>query len=119
MVKVLVLDDDPDLLEMVEIILRNHKMDVTCINKGSDLVDSIEQFNPDVVLMDIYLGDTDGRVLCDNLKKSSKYSRLPIILYSAGNISQASIDTSQANEFLTKPFEVTKLINVINSLAAA
>ncbi len=116
MTKILVLDDDPDLLEMVEVVLVNHQMNVSCINKGSDLFSTIDEINPQIILMDIYLGDTDGRNLCQALKKSEKYKHIPVILYSAGNISNSSIMDSLANEFISKPFDVGNLVRKIKVL---
>jgi DNA-binding response OmpR family regulator len=116
MTSVLVVDDDLDLLEMVSIVLKRHEMNVSCINNGSVLEDSIAETRPDIILMDIYLGDSDGRNLCHSLKTSDQYRNIPVILYSAGFITSASIENSLADDFLVKPFDISKLINKIIAL---
>ena len=118
MPNVLVIDDDIDLLEMVEAVLTSYDMTVSCSSNGARLIESIKEANPDIILMDIYLGDVDGRELCQNLKASNEFSHIPVILYSAGNISRSSIHNSKADDFIVKPFDVSALAKKINSMVA-
>lgn len=119
MLSVLLVDDDEDLLEMVEMVLENSLINVKTLNSGSGLLKIIEEERPDVLVMDIYLGDADGRFLCEQLKNSEDYKDIPILLYSAGVISPESIKASQANEFLPKPFQIDVLVDKIKLLASA
>lgn len=112
-VKVLIVDDDEDLLEMVSMMLKINGMQVKGLNAGKLLNAGLTEFDPDILLMDIYLGDSDGRELARDLKDSSRYSHLPVVLYSAGEIEQSSIQASGADYFLRKPFEMSDLINQI------
>jgi DNA-binding response OmpR family regulator len=116
MPSVLIVDDDVDLLEMVSTVISIHGMDVNCITSGRAFLASIAEFNPDLVLMDVFLDDGDGRKLCLNLKNSPSLKHIPVILYSAGLITPASIQESMANEFLVKPFEIQDLMDKINHL---
>lgn len=113
MMQVLVVDDDVDLLEMVSIVLRNYDLKVNCLSGGSQLLQSISENKPDLILMDIYLGDADGRELCHTLKTSPKYQDIPVILYSAGNIPPVTIKESLANDFISKPFDISQLVKRI------
>src|SRR6478735_257918 len=106
MTTVLVVDDDKDLLEMISLVLSKYDFNISCINKGLKLFDSIDSVNPDIVLMDIFLGDADGRELCHQLKVSDR-NHLPVILYSAGQITPLSIKDSLADDFVTKPFNIS------------
>ena len=116
---VLVVDDDKDLLEMVSLILRKHEMDVKCLDAGKYLFESLNSQKPDIVLMDIYLGDSDGRELCRQMKENEEFRNIPIILYSAGHIAQSSISESLANDFIAKPFDISYLVRKINSQVKA
>ena len=113
---VLIVEDDPDITDMVSLVLTTHDLSVRCISKGAALLHAIEENEPDVVLMDIYLGDADGRELCNALKTSDKFSHIPVILYSAGNITTASVKESHADDYLTKPFDNIQLVKKIRSL---
>jgi len=118
MPKVLVIDDDVDILDMVKTVLASYDMKVDCANEGSKLWAMVAKHEPDVILMDIYLGDSDGRELCQHLKRSDKFSHIPVILYSAGNISPHSINESLADDFIVKPFDIGVLAGKINAMVA-
>ncbi len=113
---VLVLDDDKDLLEMVEVVLTNFKMQVYCLSDSTKLFEELERVKPSLLLMDIFLGSNDGRALCNQIKTDDDYSHIPVILYSAGNISQDSIEASMTNDFIPKPFDIKFLVDKIKSL---
>ena len=118
MLSVLIVDDDVDLLEMVGMVLSNSTMRVETSTSGAGLEEKVHDMNPDIILMDIYLGDSDGRILCQYLKSSDKYKHIPIILYSAGVISPESILEARADEFMGKPFQIAELIGKIRRLTA-
>ena len=113
MTKILVVDDDADLLEMVTLVLRTYGMEVASLNNGTHFFHTLSHFTPDIIVMDIYLGDADGRILCKELKTTTDYAGIPVILYSAGNISPASIEESEADDFLQKPFDIGFLFSRI------
>jgi len=113
-VKVLIVDDDEDLLEMVTLMLTANQMQVTGLTTVSGLFEILQADPPDVLLMDIFLGDSDGRQICKTLKNSGSYAGFPIFLYSAGDISTASINESTADYFFRKPFEMHQLVSRIH-----
>jgi DNA-binding response OmpR family regulator len=113
MIRILIVDDDEDLLEMVTLMLEAHQMQVKTLNAGRFLDEALIVETPDVLLMDIYLGDSDGRILCHELKTSGKYPQLTVFLYSAGDISSQSIVESLADSFFRKPFAMNVLVDSI------
>lgn len=119
MYKVLVVDDDLDLLEMVGMALTKPGYAISTINNGKSFFDRIESFKPDLILLDIFLGDADGRALCLQLKQVPEYWHIPVILYSAGHIPSQTIEKSRANAFLTKPFDIKQLFEKIQGLLAS
>jgi DNA-binding response OmpR family regulator len=117
MINVLLVDDDVDLLDMVCLMLISHNMDAECISDGSCVLSNLQNKRPDVLVMDIFLGNYDGRSLCREVKEREEYSTLPILLYSAGNVTRESIKASGANDFISKPFDMTDIIRRITELA--
>jgi DNA-binding response OmpR family regulator len=115
MQKILIVDDDRDLLEMVTIALSNFEMKVECLADGNRLIECITAFEPNLILLDIYLNDCDGRELCYKLKSSDQYKNIPVILYSAGHISAQSIRDSLADDFIPKPFSISQLVKRIKN----
>lgn len=111
--KVLVLDDDPDILEAVQIALSLSGLKVRTIRYWPALDESILQFDPDLILMDISLGTADGRDLCKRLKTGSKALKIPILLFSANLEARASLPDCLAVGFISKPFDLSTLINKV------
>ena len=116
MSKVLVVDDDKDLLEMVNIALSKQGFTTSTLNSGKYFFNKVESFRPDIILLDIFIGDADGRKLCHQLKDIPDSQNIPVILYSAGNVSGSSIERSLANAFVGKPFDIKQLVEKIKSL---
>ncbi|HEY4877399.1 MAG TPA: response regulator [Puia sp.] len=118
MPRVLIVDDDEDLLEMVSMILIRSGIEVHTTYKATNFHETILQINPDLILMDIYLDDLDGRELCREIKLLKEFEKIPVILYSAGIIPADTIIASLADEFMLKPFDNAQLLKMINALCA-
>jgi len=116
MQKILVVDDDKDLLEMVEMTLSRLGYHITTLAKGSGFLKIVESIRPDIILLDIFLGDADGRTLCYNLKLQPVYHNIPVILYSAGFVPLSTIEHSKADVFIIKPFDIKYLVEKIKTL---
>lgn len=117
--KLLLVDDDPDLLEMVDVILSKQGYTVSTINNGRTFFDKVHSFKPDFILLDIFLGDADGRELCHQLKQAQAYKDIPVVLYSAGHIPRHTIEDSMANAFVSKPFDIKLLAEKIKSMLSS
>ena len=114
MTKVLVVDDDADLLEMMTLVLKSKQMEVYPLGDASMFFDILRQFKPDFIVMDIFLGNADGRELCFDVKNNQSLAMIPVLLYSAGNVTSLSIKQSRADIFLQKPFDISHLIQHIS-----
>lgn len=116
MQKILVLDDNHDILEAVTMVLRRRKLEVIAIEDPEQLYKKIDQHQPDLVLMDIALGLYDGRTLCRKLKNDPAHAHLPVILFSAQTFTYESVEESGADGVLNKPFHVQALFSTIDQL---
>lgn len=117
MKKVLIVDDNLDILMVVQLILSANGFSVETISRWPLIYDRIENFTPDIILLDIALGDADGRDLCMKLKSDEKTSHIPIILFSANyNLEQTFLEF-RANDFISKPFETSYLVSKIREHA--
>lgn len=118
MTKILIVDDDIDLLEAVEIILVRKGFDVLKIGDGHKVIETVGQFNPHVILLDINIADTDGREICKELKSSaSPYKDIPIVLFSAMHNLENTYSECMASDFIGKPFESVDLVNKLQKYA--
>ena len=116
--KVLIVDDDQDLLEMVEMALTDQGFNVCTLADGRSFFASIKDFNPDIILLDVFLNDADGRDLCHQLKSDPALKHIPVALYSAGHMSNSTIINSKANIYITKPFNIMQLGEKLRGMLA-
>lgn len=116
---ILIVEDDPDMLSMVETVFVSSHFTTYAITKCSQVYDLLEAVHPDIILMDIQLGDTDGRILCYEVKTVDKYRGGPVILYSANVISEASLRHCLADGFIAKPFDINLLISQVRCCLTA
>lgn len=113
MKKVLIVDDDIDILTVVQILLSMHNYNVQAIPKWQDITNTIKSFTPDLILLDVALSGADGRVICKQLKQSNETQHIPVILFSAHYDLANNIQDCMADGLVTKPFETSYLLETI------
>ena len=114
MAKILVIDDDVDILSVMEILLSMKGFNVEVTAKGENTFPKIESFKPDLILLDVLISGYDGRVICKELKSKKETKSIPVIMFSAHPGAAATIADYGADDFIAKPFNVVNLIDKIN-----
>ncbi len=115
--RILVVDDNRDILQVVKIILENHGFEVLTTLKGEDTFSNTETFNPQLILMDVFLSSgIDGRQICKSLKLNPKTKEIPVIMFSAQTKMEDVFKICGADDFIAKPFAVKDLIGKIRYL---
>ncbi len=115
MKKILIVDDDPDILEVVNLVLSTEGYATEGIIRGEDIYKSIKKDKPDLIVLDVLLSGNDGRNICRLLKKDKNTADIPVIMMSAQPNVKASITECGANSFISKPFSIDELLNTVNS----
>jgi len=114
--KALVVDDDPELVELVRDHLESDgRFEVRVANNGFDAGMMVREYHPDVVVLDVKLPDINGKEVCQRIRKDPSLSDVRIICIS-GMVEKDKIDDLRAcgaDEFLQKPFEVEKLVELM------
>jgi DNA-binding response OmpR family regulator len=117
--KILVVDDDPDIREIIMMILESEGYHVSGLDNGQAVIDKVYQIQPDMVLLDVQLGDRDGRDICRELKEQPATQDIPIMMISASHgWSGLHEKQCKADDFLAKPFDVIELVAHVKRLAA-
>lgn len=111
MKKILVVDDDEDILEVVKWILTSHGFDVHTHPTGLNVPEVVMKYVPDIILLDIRLPGKSGTEVCKELKQTYP---TPIILFSAHIKEAQALAICHADAFIQKPFEMKQLVNTIN-----
>jgi len=119
--RIIVVDDNEDILEIIKLILEGYDYEVATLADGSLLFEKIHEFKPDLILLDIMLGNMDGRELCKAMRENDETKDIPVIFVSASHsISERFIAMGSNVDFLAKPFDINDLIDkVAMSLSAA
>src|SRR5690242_17091090 len=110
--RILVVDDDPDILDAVRFTLEDEGYVVTTTEKG-EYAENLHDGNgglPDVILLDVLLSGKDGRTICRNLKSRADTKHIPIIMISAHPDARESSSAVGADAFLAKPWDIDALI---------
>ena len=113
MAKILVVDDDLDILVVMEILLSMKGFEVEVTSKWEHTYDKVNTFKPDLILLDVLISGNDGRTICKKLKSQEETKHIPIIMFSAHPSAEATIAEYGANDFIAKPFDVNDLMSKI------
>ncbi|GAA4209626.1 hypothetical protein GCM10022289_35450 [Pedobacter jeongneungensis] len=113
--KIFIVDDDESIHDIVNLIFEQDL--VQGVVKTDNLEQSILAFSPDIILMDIRMGDADGRELCNRLKENPKTAHIPVLLLSALNIDLNNLGCIP-DDVIEKPFDIAHLIEKVNHLLA-
>jgi two-component system KDP operon response regulator KdpE len=113
--KILVVDDDSDLLKAMRLRLRANNCDVITVSDGYSVVGAAQKERPDVIILDLGLPAGDGFVVLERLQQSDTLSGIPVIVLTArdpqGN--EARVLKAGAAAFFQKPVDNEELMNVI------
>lgn len=118
MKRVLVVDNDPAILDVMEEILEYEGFEVKTYSDTDNIFNCINSFNPDIILIDYILNGINGGELCAQIKKSPETSHLPVIIISAYSKVLLSLGNYGCDDFISKPFELDHLISRISTLSA-
>lgn len=107
--KILIADDDAGILDSLLLLLQEVGYEVKTTMEGSTIPD-FNEFQPDVLLLDIWMRGWDGRDICKELKNNNKTKHIPIIMISANKDTARIAKEAGADDFISKPFELNVLL---------
>jgi len=116
--RILVVDDEVQLVEMVKIRLEANGYEVLSAYDGQEGLEKIRKEKPDLIVLDLMLPKLDGYKVCRMIKFDEKYKNIPIILFSAraqDSDKEMGVQVG-ANGYITKPFEPKVLLSKIKEL---
>ncbi len=116
--KILVVDDEPDAVELVEFNLKGAGFDVVTAGDGEEALKKARSFAPDLILLDLMLPEVDGLEVCKILRRDPATSAVPIIMLTA---KAAELDRVLglelgADDYVTKPFSPRELVLRVKNL---
>lgn len=115
MANILVIDDNKEFLELINYLLASKGHSIKLLSDGHHVENTIETFCPDLILLDIIIGDLDGRNICNHLKYHSTFCSIPILMISSVyGVDYLKDIPYHAQGFITKPFELEEFYQKID-----
>lgn len=112
--RVFVFDDNPDILELCTIILEDAGYDIKTSCTSNDIIDQVLSYTPDIIFMDNWLPDVGGIDATKELKRHETLKNIPVIYFSANNDVKALAEQAGADDYLSKPFDIQELEDIVN-----
>ncbi|MBB6235708.1 DNA-binding response OmpR family regulator [Pedobacter sp. AK013] len=117
MKRVLVVDDDPDVLEVFQDVLETEHYKVYPLLSPRYIFKTIKDFSPDLIILDIMLNGMDGRAVFKELRLNAETAHIPIIMASARyDENYIASQRYHPNDYLEKPFNIADLLQKVDAL---
>lgn len=117
MARILLVDDDKDLISILKTFLMRKGFDVCAIDNWELAAQNIRDFKPQLIILDVFLSGVDGLDLCRKLKSSAYTRHIPVLIVSGyPKVAETAIYEFGADDFITKPFEISDLIKKIHKI---
>ena|ERR1700754_3824847 len=114
--RVLVLDDNQDILEVVHETLSYEQFEVKSTGESKKVMPLMETFNPDLVILDYRVAGENGGEICKQIKSHPEFSDTPVIIFSAYINHDDEIMAYGCDAVINKPFDLVELIKKVNDL---
>lgn len=114
--KILVVDDDSGIGEMLKTLLEFYEFDVIVTPRPEETEKLILQENVDLVMLDMLISGVNGTDVCARLRNNPETRDTPVLMMSALHDAGSKCREAGANDFIAKPFEMDDLVEKINSI---
>ncbi len=115
--KILVVDDEVDLVKTIQFALEAEGYEVLVSHNGEDALNQSRKENPDLILLDLMLPKLDGYKVCRLLKFDERYKHIPILMLTAKTQQKDKLlgKETGADEYITKPFDMEELMEKVKT----
>lgn len=114
--KILVLDDEPDIGQMIKTLLEYKNYSVTAVQKVNMFEAELKEGNFNLLIIDMLLSGTDGKEICKAIKQHSETKDIPVIMISAHPSAKEICLSAGADDFISKPFDMHEFVSKVNKL---
>lgn len=116
MKKILLLEDNLDILQVVEAVLTLEQFEVQATTKSIEFIHLVNDFQPDLIILDFLLEDGNGGAICRTLKQHPELKYIPVIIYSAYVHPELNLMSFGCDAVIQKPFDLNHLVATIQQL---
>jgi DNA-binding response OmpR family regulator len=112
MPKVMIVDDDRNMVSLLKILLEMDGYEVVNLTNGKDFISKVREVDPDLVLLDVFISNTDGKELVANLRATPDLMKTKVIMTSGMDLAEQCKEAG-ADAFLLKPYTPDQLMSSI------
>ena len=116
--KILIVDDEPSITIPLKFLMEQNQFEVMVVYSGEEALAAIDDFKPDLVLLDVMLPTVDGFQVCQNLKSDPRHKTIKVVFLSAmtRDMDIAKGNTLGADAYITKPFSNADVVRQVKDL---
>lgn len=114
--RILIVDDDPDILEFLRIILEEEGYEVMTSDNEAYLLQLRNSGLPHLIVLDVLLSGKDGRDIVRWLKSQQDTRKVPVLMFSAHPSAEQTVRQAGADDFLAKPFDIEEFLTKVARL---
>lgn len=114
MKKILIVDDEQDIVESLKFVLESANFTCYCAYNGEDGLRLAKELVPDLIILDVMMPKMNGYKICRLLKYDAKYKNIPILMVTARSQEEDKLigEETGANEYITKPFDLDEVVRI-------
>lgn len=116
MKKILIVDDEQDIVESLKFVLEGNDYTCYCAYNGEDGLNMARELMPDLIILDVMMPRINGYKISRLLKFDSKYKDIPILMITARSQEEDKLigEETGADEYITKPFDLDEVLEIVN-----
>ncbi len=121
MKKILIVDDEQDIVESLKFVLENYNYACYCAYNGEDGLKLAREISPDLIILDVMMPRINGYKISRLLKFDTKYKNIPILMVTARSQEEDKLigEETGADEYITKPFDLDEVVKTVQKYLAA
>ncbi|HLE91656.1 MAG TPA: response regulator [Anaerolineales bacterium] len=112
MAKILLAEDDPTMVSLLQTLLKMEGFETVVLNSDADVVGAVLREKPDVLFMDVHLGEQSGMDIMESIRKNPRIADVRVVMTSGLNVKEECLQRG-ADDFLLKPFMPAELIGIL------
>lgn len=115
MKKVLIVDDEQDIVESLQFVLEASGFECHCAYNGEDGLNLAREILPDLIILDVMMPKMNGFKICRLLKYDNKYKNIPILMVTARSQQEDKLigEETGVDEYITKPFDLDEIVKKV------
>lgn len=112
---ILIYDDDAEILFLCKTILQKYNYVVETLSRCDNIIDDIDRYNPNFILMDLWIPEIGGEKAVKLIKENDTIKHIPVFLFSANTDIKEICLKVNANGFIEKPFDLQAFVSIIHN----